>query len=308
MNLLVTGAWRDAKEYLGEIEEMGHTVKFLQYEKDPLPCEYDWVEGVICNGLFLYHPIERFSKLKYIQLTSAGYDRVPIEYIKRHDIKLYNANGVYSIPMAEWAVLSVLEIYKNAYLFFEKQQKGIWKKDDSLLELTDKKVCFIGYGSVGKETAKRFAGFGTENIAVNRSKVNDKNIQQWVPLDKIDEILPKVDVIILCIALTKETKYLINNTRLSKMKNDSVIVNCSRGNIINEEALCQYLRAGKFRGVALDVFSKEPLVKENELWREPRVILSPHNSFVGDKVRDRMYSVIYNNLAEWKDGQEGATI
>lgn len=297
MNLLVTSAWKEAKEYLSEIEEMGHTVKFLQYEKDSLPCEYDWVEGVICNGLFLYHPIERFSKLKYIQLTSAGYDRVPIEYIKRHDIRIYNAYGVYSIPMAEWVVLSVLEIYKNAYLFFEKQQKGIWKKDPSLLELTDKKVCFIGYGSVGRETAKRFAAFGTENIAVNRSKVNDKNIQQWIPLDKIDEILPKVDIIILCIALTEETKNLIDNTRLSKMKDDSVIVNCSRGSIVNEEALCQYLRKGKFRGVALDVFNQEPLVEENELWREPRVIISPHNSFVGDKVKDRMYNVIYNNLA-----------
>ena len=126
-------------------------------------------------------------------------------------------------------------------------------------------------------------------------------------LDKIDEILPKVDVIILCIALTKETKYLINNTRLSKMKNDSVIVNCSRGNIINEEALCQYLRAGKFKGVALDVFNQEPLVEENELWREPRVIISPHNSFVGDKVKDRMYNVIFNNFA-FKDRQEGETL
>lgn len=297
MNLLVTGAWKEAKEYLSEIEEMGHTVKFLQYEKDSLPCEYDWVEGVICNGLFLYHPIERFSKLKYIQLTSAGYDRVPIEYIKRHHIKIYNANGVYSIPMAEWAMLSVLEIYKNAYHFFEKQQKGIWKKDYSLLELTGKKVCFIGHGSVGKETAKRFAAFGTENIAVNRSEVNDKNIQQWIPLNKIDEILPKVDIIIICIALTEETKNLINNTRLSKMKNDSVIVNCSRGSIIDEEALCKHLQEGKFRGVALDVFNQEPLTEENKLWREPRVIISPHNSFVGDKVKDRMYNVIYNNLA-----------
>ena len=70
MNLLVTGAWKEAKEYLSEIEKMGHDVKFLQYEKDLLPCEYDWVEGVICNGLFLYHPIEKFSRLKYIQLTS----------------------------------------------------------------------------------------------------------------------------------------------------------------------------------------------------------------------------------------------
>ena len=231
-----------------------------------------------------------------------------MEYIRKQGITVYNAKGVYSIPMAEWAVLSVLEIYKNAYLFFGKQQKRIWEKDASLLELTDKIVCIIGYGSVGSEIAKRFAAFGAKNIAVNRSEVHDTNIQQWIPLEKIDEILPEADVIILCIALTEETRNLIEKTRLGKMKDGSVIVNCSRGSVIDEKALCQYLRQGKFRGVALDVFCQEPLLKQNELWREPRVIISPHNSFVGDKVKDRMYKVIYRNLAEWKNRQEGATI
>ena len=174
--------------------------------------------------------------------------------------------------------------------------------------MTDKIVCIIGYGSVGSEIAKRFAAFGAKNIAVNRSEVHDTNIQQWIPLEKIDEILPEADVIILCIALTEETRNLIEKTRLGKMKDGSVIVNCSRGSVIDEKALCQYLRQGKFRGVALDVFCQEPLLKQNELWREPRVIISPHNSFVGDKVKDRMYKVIYRNLAEWKNRQEGATI
>ena len=76
MNLLVTGAWSGGKNCIAELEEMGHSVRFMQFEKDDLPCAYDWVECVICNGLFLYHPIERFTNLKYIQLTSAGFDRV----------------------------------------------------------------------------------------------------------------------------------------------------------------------------------------------------------------------------------------
>lgn len=308
MNLLVTGAWRDAKEHLNQIEKMGHTVRFVQYEKEDLPCDYDWVEGVIGNGVFLYHPIEKFSRLKYIQLTSAGYDRVPMEYIKEQNIKIYNAKGVYSIPMAEWVIMNVLEIYKNAYFFFKKQENKVWEKDSSLLELTDKKVCIVGYGSVGREVAKRFLAFGTEIIAVNRSKVNDPNVKQWIPLNMIDEILPKVDILVLCIALTKETQNLLNQARLGEMKDESVIVNISRGSIINEASLCQYLRAGKFRGVALDVFCQEPLLEENELWQEPRVIISPHNSFVGDKVKDRMRKVIYKNLTEWKNRQEGATI
>ena len=104
MNLLITGAWQEAKKYIETIEKMGHQVQFLQFEKDALPCDYEWVEGIIGNGLFLFHPIEKFKNLKYIQLTSAGFDRVPMDYVKEHKIVINNARGVYSAPMAEYAV------------------------------------------------------------------------------------------------------------------------------------------------------------------------------------------------------------
>ena len=81
MNLLVTGAWQGAKDGIEQLKTLGHQVEFLQFEKDELPCSYEWVEGVICNGLFLSHPIERFTHLKYIQLTSAGFDRVDMQYL-----------------------------------------------------------------------------------------------------------------------------------------------------------------------------------------------------------------------------------
>ena len=89
MNLLVTGAWQEAKDGIEQLKMLGHQVQFLQFEKDELPCSYEWVEGVICNGLFLSHPIERFTHLKYIQLTSAGFDRVDMQYLYS-DGDLYN--------------------------------------------------------------------------------------------------------------------------------------------------------------------------------------------------------------------------
>ena len=168
-----------------------------------------------------------------------------------------------------------MEIYKNAYVFFEKQKKKTWEKDFSLLELTEKKVCIVGYGSVGRETAKRFSAFGAEIIAVNRSKIEDQVVNRWIPLKKIDEILPEVDIIILCIALTGETMNLINSVRLDKMKDGSVLVNISRGNIIERKALRKFLKKEKFRGVALDVFDEEPLSKDSDLWETPKV-LSAH--------------------------------
>ena len=100
MNLLITGAWNCTQEQLAEITGMGHRIFFLQQENDPLPLPCKDVEGVICNSLFLHHPIEKFRNLRYIQLTSAGFDRVPMDYIREKNIKIYNSRDVYSIPMA----------------------------------------------------------------------------------------------------------------------------------------------------------------------------------------------------------------
>jgi len=149
MNLLVTGAWSDGKNCIAELEAMGHTVTFMQFEKDALPCSYDWAEGVICNGLFLTHPIEQFTNLRYIQLTSAGFDRVDMDYVKSHGIEIHNARGVYSIPMAEFALCGVLQLYKQAAFFRENQRKHLWEKHRGLLELAGKNVLIVGCGSVG---------------------------------------------------------------------------------------------------------------------------------------------------------------
>lgn len=298
--VLLTGAYQYTDEQIREIEELGWQVTFIKNELAMLDIPVEEYDAVVCNGLFLHNDIASFKNLKMVQVTSAGLERLPMEYMEKHHILYYNANGVYSIPMAEWAVMSILEIYKNAYEFFRKQKKKKWEKDRTLLELTDKKVCIIGYGSVGQETAKRLSVFGTKITAVNRSPVNDTLIHRWVTLDQIDEVLPEADIVVLCIALTRETTRLFNEDRLMKMKAGSVLINISRGAVIDENALIRCLQENRFRGVALDVFEEEPLPGDSKLWDEPRVIITPHNSFVGDKVRERMFQLIYNNLKNMK--------
>ena len=295
--VLLTGAYQYTEEQLHMIEKMGWKVTFVKNELEPIGIPTDQFDAVICNGLFLYNDIAEFKKLKMVQATSAGMDRLPIEYMEKHHIMYYNAKGVYSIPMAEWAVMSVLEICKNTHGFFRKQQEHIWGKDRSLLELTGKKVCIIGYGDVGHETAKRLAAFGTEITAMNRSRVEEDGvISRWLSLDRLDEALPEADIVILCIALTEETRGLLNVDRLQRMKQGSLLVNVARGALIDEKALIRCLKEEKLRGAALDVFETEPLPEESELWEMPGVTVSPHNSFVGDQVRERMFSLIYRNL------------
>lgn len=139
MELLVTGAWQCTEDQLNKIKKMGHSVTVLQDESKEMSVPYENIEGVICNSLFLHHDISKFSSLRYIQLTSAGLDRVPLDYIKEHSIELHNARAVYSIPMAEFAVLGVLQLYKQGAFFLNNQKQKKWEKHRGLLELYEKK-------------------------------------------------------------------------------------------------------------------------------------------------------------------------
>ena len=294
MNLLVTGAWSYGKNCIFELETMGHNVCFMQFEKDDLPCSYAWVEGVICNGLFLSHPIERFTNLRYIQLTSAGFDRVDMDYIKAHDIEIHNARGVYSIPMAEFAICGVLQLYKQAAFFRENQKRHLWEKHRGLPELSGKKVLIVGCGSVGSECAKRFAAFGCKIIGVDLFPRKDSLFSEILPLEQLDNALCEADVIILTLPLTEQTKHLINDNRLSLLKSTAVIVNIARGAIIDTEALINHIDT--LGGAVLDVFEEEPLREDSPLWDKQNIILTPHNSFVGEGNGKRLKEIIGKNL------------
>lgn len=297
MRLLVTGAWKCTSEQLNQIETMGHSIVFMQNEKDSLPCKYEDVEGVICNGLFLYHPIEKFISLRYIQLTSAGFDRVPMDYVQTHRIQLYNARGVYSIPMAEFAISGVLQLYKKSSFFYENQKKQIWEKHRGVLELYGKTVCIVGCGSVGTECAKRFQVFGCQVIGVDLYPREDSAYQKIYSLADLSDCLPKADVVILTLPLTKETRHMINEECFEKIQQGSVFVNISRGAVVDERALSKALDE-KLLGAVLDVFEEEPLSADNSLWKKENVIITPHNSFVGDGNIERLYQVIIENLAK----------
>ena len=291
MNLLITGAWQGAKEHFEEIEKLGHKVVFLQQEKCELPVTEEWVEGVICNGLFLYHPIERFVNLRYIQLISAGFDRVDLNYVKEKRITINNARGVYSIPMAEFVLARVLEQYKRLVIFREQQKQKAWNKLRDLQELFDKRVLIIGCGSVGTECAKRFKAFGCEVVGVDVIPRMDINYSCMVGLEMLDDELENADVIVLTLPLTDETKGLIDRKRLELIKSNGILVNIARGAIVEQGDL------EKWDGIAiLDVFEEEPLEKSSPLWKKENFFITSHNSFVGEKNNNRLNTVIMRNL------------
>lgn len=289
MNLLITGAWTDAKSYIDKLELAGHTVVFMQHEKEPLPCTPEWVEGVICNGLFLYHPISCFTKLRYIQLTSAGYDRVPMDEVKRRHIEIHNAKGVYSIPMAEFALAGVLDLYKDMEGFRKQQKRHEWKKNRSIRELAGSRAVIVGCGSVGTECAKRFKAFECEVVGLDVTLREDPYFDIIMKIEMIDDVLPEADVVVLTVPLTDETRGLIDHRRLGMIK--GIFVNIARGGVVDRKALEEWDGAA-----VLDVFEEEPLLEDSPLWEKQNTIVTPHNSFVGSGNGNRLRKLILTNL------------
>lgn len=297
MKLLVTGAWKCSEEQLNVLREKGHLVVFMQNEKDELPCSYEEVEGVICNGLFLHHAIEKFTSLRYIQLTSAGFDRVPMAYVQEKNIEIHNARGVYSIPMAEFAISGVLQLYKQIPFFMQNQKERRWEKHRGLLELYQKTVCIVGCGSVGTECAKRFQAFGCRVMGVDLFPREDGYYEKIYPLSEIDDCLSKSDVVVLTLPLTEETQHMMNEARFETMKEGSVLVNIARGAVIEESALLKALE-NKLLGAVLDVFEEEPLQADNPLWTKENVIITPHVSFIGEGNKKRLENIIFKGLGK----------
>lgn len=294
--LLITGAVRFDDEQFNMIKELGYNITFVQDERIKLDIPVHHFDTVICNSLFLNNPVSDFEKLERIQLTSAGYDRVPMDYITEKGIEIFNAGGVYSVPMAEFALYGVLALYKNTRFFDKNKSDKKWEKNRNIKELYGKTVCILGAGNIGTEVAKRFKAFGTEVIGVDISKKENACFSRVVALDELDSVLRIADIVILTLPLTEKTNAFFDKSRLDAMKNDAVLVNISRGRIVKETDLIDSLNSGRLFGAVLDVFEEEPLDENSPLWNFDNVVLTPHNSFVGENNQKRLFDLILNNL------------
>lgn len=296
MKLLLTGAFKYTDQQIEYLKSLGNDIVYVQDERKKIDFDVSDIEGVVCNGLFLYNDIRHFKKLKYIQLTSAGFDRVPIDYINEHEIKIYNARGVYSIPMAEFALCGVLQFIKQSRLFYKNQNNHIWEKSRTLGELSGKTVLIVGAGNIGSEVAKRFSAFDASVIGVDITDDDRKYFDKVELLDNLDEQLKIADIVILTLPLTDSTREMFDKSKFDLMKKSSIFVNIARGPLVVESDLINSLKSGDISGAVLDVFGEEPLNENSPLWDMDNVILTPHNSFVGENNKKRMFNVIVNNL------------
>lgn len=295
MQLLITPALTLSADEKAALEGR-HTLHFLEDERislseQTLSFDPATIEGIVCNVFFLHNDLDVFPRLKIIQLMSAGLDRVPLSEIRKRGIALYNAGAAYAVPMAEWALAKILEIMKHSAAFAASQAAHRWEKQRDLRELSGRSAAIIGFGNVGKAVAKRLTAFDVSITAVDVVPP-DGCCDAYLPIARLDEALSGADIVVLSLPLTDETRGLINADRLAAMKDDAVLVNVARGAVLDEAALLNALQSGKLAGAALDVFAYEPLSADSPLWEAPRLLLSPHNSFVSDGNHDRLFAIV----------------
>lgn len=264
--------------------------------------ELESIDVLVTYDSFDKLDISKMKNLKYIQLSSTGFDQVPIDKIPNKNIILCNNKGGYSIPIAEWVVSTILQIYKNTKQFYIKQYKKQWISDYNISEVYGRKIGFLGTGTLAMESAKRLKAFGVEIWGCNTDGRNIKYFDQCFSNKDMDNIFMNCDIVVSTIPSTKQTENLIDKSKFKIMKEGSSFINVGRGKVVNESDLLEC--AHKFRGIALDVFQEEPLCEDSKLWELDNIIITPHNSWVSDYNSIRRFNLFYSNLKKFISNKE----
>jgi lactate dehydrogenase-like 2-hydroxyacid dehydrogenase len=226
--------------------------------------------------------ISKTRNLKLIQRWGVGYDSVDIEAAGEKDIKVAVTAGINSIPVAEYAVMLMLAVYRNILKIHSNVVDGTWR-DNTLIDksyiISGKKVGLVGLGAIGKEVAKRVQAFEAEVYYYDMFRLSQEDERKLdIEYMELDNLLRECDIISLHLPLTDSTKYLIDKKALNSMKDTTLIINTSRGGIINEDDLYEALANNKILGAGMDVFENEPVPQDNKLLKLKNIILSSHNA------------------------------
>tara|TARA_B100001115_G_scaffold101802_1_gene74998 strand:+ start:42 stop:1001 length:960 start_codon:yes stop_codon:yes gene_type:complete len=247
--------------------------------------------------------LKHCNKLKAISRHGVGFDNVDLDYIKKNNISLLVTATANAVAVAEHVISMFLSISKSISKYDEEVRKGNFKLNADKIqtfELLNKNILIAGFGRIGKKLISRCLAFDTK-VYIYDPYVDEKIIKEFggVKVDKIEDGLKNADYVSLHMPLTNETKNLINYSVLKNMKKNSIIINTARGGIINELELDKALNEGLIFGAALDVFSQEPVGKDNPLLKNKKVILSPHSATFTDECTSRMGIETTKNIIDF---------
>jgi phosphoglycerate dehydrogenase-like enzyme len=251
------------------------------------------------------------KKLKWVHSTSAGVGQLMYPELRNSGVIITNASGIFSIPMAEHTIGLILALARNFPDTLRQQEKAIWSQQDlwdkpqHLAEVNGTLLLIVGYGSIGREVAKRAKALGMRVWGVTRSGKGDAtHAEKIVSSAELHNVLPHADYLLLCAPETSETNSLIGAQQLAQMKRTARLINVGRGSLVDEYALISALESGALAGAAIDVAQAEPLPATSPLWHTPNLFITPHTSALSDRLWPRETAMLVDLLERWFDGRE----
>jgi phosphoglycerate dehydrogenase-like enzyme len=246
------------------------------------------------------------SRLRWIQSPAAGVAGLLFPELRDSQVVLTNARGIHGDAMAEHVVAVTIVLFRQIHLALRRQVSREWAKDVQarFRMLRGRTMAIVGLGSIGTAVAERAAALGADVIAVRRnvSAPRPPSVSAVFPPAELDAVLRRADVVVLTAPLTSETRGLIGRAQLRRMKRDAILVNVSRGKLVNEGELAAELAEGTIAGAALDVFEHEPLATSSPLWDLPNVVVTPHTSAFRDDYWTLAVDLFAENLGRFERG------
>ena len=247
--------------------------------------------------------LERCKNIRYIGVLATGYNVIDLAAARERGIPVTNVPSYGTNAVAQFTFALLLELCHRVGLHDKAVHEGQWEHSPVFsfwltpqMELAGKTMGIIGLGRIGMATAKLAEAFGMEVIACTRTE------KEGIRCVSLDTLLEKADVISLHCPLLLETNQLICRETISKMKDGAILLNTSRGGLVNEADLAEALKSGKLRGAAVDVVSQEPMEHGNPLLTAPNCIITPHMAWAPVESRQRLMDCVEGNLRAFLDG------
>lgn len=263
-------------------------------------------EIVLCNKVLITREVmDKCPDLKYIGLFATGYNNIDIEYARKRNITVCNAGEYSTMAVAQHTFALILEMYSKVSIYNNAVKNGEWINSPSFSyfpyatrELYGKTLAVVGYGSIGKDVSEIGSAFGM-NVIIN-TRTFPENCPY--PVHSLYECAKLADIITFHCPLTEKTRGMINSELISHMKKTSLIVNTSRGAVVNEKDLADALINGKIAGACLDVLEKEPMNAECPLKNIQNCIITPHSAWSALETRQRLLDIVTENLENYIKG------
>ena len=293
-----------------KFEKLGELYVYDRTSRDEILERCKDAEIILDNKVVLDEEIiSQLPKLRYIGILATGYNVVDIASAKKHGVTVCNVPSYSTTAVAQLTFALILEIYNRVAVHDAAVHNGEWTscKDfcfqkTQLIELAGKTIGIVGFGQIGYETAKIADAFGMNILCAVHNPKPQPNFSNF-KFVSLDELAENSDIISFHCPLTEETKGTVNESFISKMKKNAIIINTARGPIIDEQALSEALNSGRIAGAAVDVLSCEPPKADNPLLSCKNCIITPHIAWAGYETRVRLLDIVYKNLTLFLDGK-----